>query len=153
MGLSTQLATFRRWMFARHSSPWSAWTRWASTPLVLVPVWTRRPRDAALVAAWLAANPVIFPKPPNDRAWATRAILGEELSVTGPKRDSAKGLTTATSLVALVAIIAGARHRLTLAVVACALQMALTLVYWEKMARYWDRFGISAAASASSTGS
>jgi uncharacterized protein DUF6653 len=153
VGLSTQLATFRRWMFARHSNPWSAWTRWASTPLVLVPVWTRRPRDAALVAAWLAANPVIFPKPPNDRAWATRAILGEELSVTSPKRDSAKGLTAATSLVALIAIIAGARHRLTLAVVACALQMALTLVYWERMARYWDRYGTSAAPSASSTGS
>ena len=48
--------TLRRWMFARHSNPWSAWTRWASAPLVLVPVWTRRRRDAALVAGWLAAQ-------------------------------------------------------------------------------------------------
>jgi hypothetical protein len=153
VGLSTQLATFRRWMFARHSSPWSAWSRWASTPLVLVPAWTRRPRDAALVAAWLAANPVIFPEPRDDRAWATRAILGEELSVTSPKRASAKGLTAATSLFAVIAIVASIRHRPSLAATACALQMALTLVYWEKMARWWDRYGTSAAPSASSTGS
>ena len=24
---------------ARHSNPWSAWTRWASAPLMLVPAW------------------------------------------------------------------------------------------------------------------
>ena len=107
--------------------------------MVLVPVWTRRRRDAALVAAWLAVNPVIFPKPADNRAWATRAILGEELSVTSRMRDSGKGITTATSLFALIAVIAGARHRLTPALVACAFQMALTLVYWAKMARYWDR--------------
>jgi hypothetical protein len=130
-------------MFARHSSPWSAWTRWASTPLVLVPAWTRRRRDAALVAGWLAANPVIFPKPANDRAWATRAILGEELSVTGPVR-AARGLTTATSLFALTAIISSVRHRPVPAAVACGMQMALTLVYWEKMARLWDRHHSSA---------
>src|SRR5690349_24934984 len=105
-------------MFARHSSPWSAWTRWASTPLVLVLGWTRRRRDAALVAGWLAANPVIFPKPANDRAWATRAILGEELSVTSGTGDSPKGITGATSLFALIAIAASFRHRLTLAAVA-----------------------------------
>ncbi|WP_275040990.1 hypothetical protein [Nocardiopsis valliformis] len=31
-------ARLRRAVFARHSNPWSAWTRWASIPLVLVPV-------------------------------------------------------------------------------------------------------------------
>jgi hypothetical protein len=36
-------------VFARHSNPWSAWTRWASAPLILVPVWRRSWRDAALV--------------------------------------------------------------------------------------------------------
>jgi Family of unknown function (DUF6653) len=144
VGPTTRLATLRRWMFARHSSPWSAWTRWASTPLVLVPAWTRRRRDAALVAAWLAVNPVIFPRPDDDRAWATRAILGEELSVTRPAPESAKVLTAATSLFALIAIIASIRRRLLPAALACALQMGLTLVYWQRMARYWDRHRMSA---------
>ena len=65
MSLSKQVTRARHAMFARHSNPWSAWTRWASAPLVLVPVWTRRRSDAALVAVWFALNPVIFPKPAN----------------------------------------------------------------------------------------
>ena len=67
-----------RAVFARHSNPWSAWTRWASTPLMLVPVWRHSWRDAALVGAWMALNPVVFGKPAHERAWATRAVLGEE---------------------------------------------------------------------------
>ncbi len=143
MGPMKRAAVLRRTMFARHSNPWSAWTRWASTPLVLVPVWTRRRRDAALVAAWLAVNPVVFPKPANDRVWATRAILGEELW-TSRRMDTARGISVATSLCAAAAIIASVRHRLTPAVAACAVQMGLTLVYWEMMARYWDRHRRSA---------
>ena len=63
------------------------------------------------------------------------------------------GVASVTSAAAAVAVTAAARHRLTPAVVACAVQMALTLVYWELMARYWDRYRMSAAASACSTGS
>jgi hypothetical protein len=140
-------------MFARHSNPWSAWTRWASAPLVLVPVWTRRRRDAVLVAGWLALNPVIFGKPAHNRAWATRAILGEELWVTNRPRDTAAIVTGVTSLAAVGAIVASALRRPVPAAVACITQMALTLVYWELMARYWDRYRMSAAASACSTGS
>ncbi len=140
-------------MFARHSNPWSAWTRWASAPLVLVPIWTRRPRDATLVAGWLALNPVIFPEPADNRAWATRAILGEELWSASKPRDAAAIVTAVTSAAALVAVISSARRRGVPAAAACAAQMALTLVYWELMARYWDRYRMSAAASACSTGS
>ena len=140
-------------MFARHSNPWSAWTRWASAPLVLVPVWTRRRRDAAIVAGWLALNPVIFGKPAHNRAWATRAILGEELWAADRPRDAAAIVTGVASLAAVAAIIASARHRRVPAAVACSAQMALTLVYWELMARYWDRYRMSAAAKACSTGS
>jgi uncharacterized transporter YbjL len=45
----------------------------------------------------------------------------------------------ATSVAALGAVIAARRHRLLPAVVATAVQMALTLAYWEQMARYFDR--------------
>ena len=138
-------------MFARHSNPWSAWSRWASTPLVLVPAWTRRPRDAALVAAWLAVNPVAFPEPANARAWATRAILGEELWSAERPKDTAAIVTALTSLAAVAAIVSSARRRALPAAIACAAQMSLTLVFWELMARYRDRHAASAAASVSST--
>ena len=44
-----------------------------------------------------------------------------------------------TSAVALGAVIAARRHRLRPAVIASAVQMALTLVYWRQMVRYFER--------------
>jgi hypothetical protein len=131
----------RRAIFARHANPWSAWTRWASTPLVLLPVWTRRRSHAVFVGAWLAVNPVAFPKVTDDRNWATRAILGEELWITRRPRDTVTGVSVATSAVAVVAIVAARRHRPVLAAVATAVQMALTLLYWQQMVQYLDRHG------------
>jgi hypothetical protein len=73
---------------SRHSNPWSAWTRWASAPLILVPVWRRSWRDAALVGVWMVASPVVFNKPGHERAWATRAVLGRRAPAP---RDAGRG--------------------------------------------------------------
>lgn len=132
-------ARLRHAMFARHANPWSAWTRWASTPLVLIPVWTRRRSHAALVVAWLAVNPVLFPKPANDRAWSTRAMLGEERWILDRPRDVSMVISAATSAVAVFALIAARRHHLRTAAVATGVQMTLTLVFWQLMARSFDR--------------
>jgi hypothetical protein len=107
--------------------------------LVLVPFWTRRWSHAALVTTWLAANPVVFGKPTEQRAWASRAMLGEEQWIVDRPRDASTVLGVATSLAAVVAIIAARRHRARTAVAATAVQMALTLVYWALMVRYFDR--------------
>lgn len=133
------VARVRRAIFARHCHPWSAWTRWAGTPLVLVPVWTRRPGHAVLLAVWLALNPFVFGKPEHHRAWATRAMLGEELWITRRPRDAAMAVSAATSVAAAVALVAARRRRLGPAVVAVAVQMALTMVYWQQMVRYLAR--------------
>jgi hypothetical protein len=126
-------------VFARHSNPWSAWSRWLSTPLVLVPLWTRRPSHAAIVGAWMAANPVVFREPADERAWSTRVVLGEELWITERPRDSAMAVNAAATLAGVTALIAAWRHRAAPAGVATALQMVLLLVYWRFMADYYDR--------------
>ncbi|HSS25162.1 MAG TPA: DUF6653 family protein [Mycobacterium sp.] len=133
------VARFRRALFARHCNPWSAWTRWASTPLMLMPAWTRRWSHAVLIAVWLAVNPFIFGKPRHHRAWSTRAMLGEELWISRRPRDAAMAVSALTSAASLTAVVAARRHRLTAAAIATAVQMTLTLVYWEQMARYFDR--------------
>ncbi|WP_241524221.1 DUF6653 family protein [Mycobacterium paraense] len=133
------VARVRRAIFARHCNPWSAWTRWASTPLTLVPVWTRRWSHAALVALWFAANPFVFGKPAHERAWSTRAMLGEELWISRRPRDAAGFVSAVTSVAALSALVAARRHRRLPAAIAVAVQMALTLVYWQQMVRYFDR--------------
>ena len=135
------VARIRRAIFARHANPWSAWTRWASTPLVLLPVWTRRRSHAVLVGAWLAVNPVVFPKVADEGNWATRAMLGEELWITKRPKDTAAALSALTSIIAVLALVAARRHRAGLAAVATAAQMALTLVYWQQMVRYLVRHG------------
>jgi hypothetical protein len=133
------VARLRRAMFARHANPWSAWTRWASTPLVLVPVWTRRRSHAVLVTGWLAVNPVVFPKPADDHAWATRAMLGEERWILDRPHDVSMAISVVISGVAVGAVIAARRHHLRSAIIATGIQMALTLVYWQLLARSYDR--------------
>jgi hypothetical protein len=106
---------------------------------VLVPIWTRRWSHAALAGLWLAVNPFVFGKPRDERAWSTRAMLGEELWITRRPRDAAMAVSALTSAAALGGVIAARRRRLIPVVVATAVQMALTLVYWEQMVRYFDR--------------
>lgn len=129
----------KRKVFARHSNPWSAWTRWASTPLVFVPVWNRRWNQAALVAAWMAVNPIVFPVPRHNRAWGTRAVLGEELWITERPRDKAMAVDAAASVAGAIALTAAWKRRLPPAAVAVAAQMALTLGYWRLMVDYYER--------------
>ncbi|WP_231972069.1 MULTISPECIES: DUF6653 family protein [unclassified Mycobacterium] len=133
------VARVRRAIFARHCNPWSAWTRWASTPLILVPPWTRRWSHAAWLGLWLAVNPFVFGKPAHERAWSTRAMLGEELWISRRPRDAAMVISVLTSVAALAAVAAARRRRLLPAAAAIAVQMALTLVYWEQMVRYLER--------------
>ncbi|MFZ1164094.1 DUF6653 family protein [Mycobacterium sp.] len=134
-----EIARARRTIFARHAHPWSAWSRWASTPLVLLPVWTRRRSHALMAAIWFALNPVIFPKVSDEGPWATRAMLGEELWITRRPKDTAMALSVLTSMVAVVATVAARRHRAVPAAIATAGQMVLTLVYWHQMVRYLER--------------
>lgn len=66
-------------------------------------------------------------------------MLGEELWITRRPRDPAAVVSGLTSASALVAVVAARRHRALPAAVAIALQMSLTLVYWEQMVRYLER--------------
>lgn len=132
-------ARLRRAVFARHANPWSAWTRWATTPLILVPVWRRSWRDAAWVSVWFALNPVIFGEPADTSAWSTRAMLGEEQWITDRPRDAALLVNLAGSAATATALCYARRRRWLPTVIATALAMAATMGYWELMVRYFDR--------------
>ncbi|OBH56011.1 hypothetical protein A5685_09215 [Mycobacterium colombiense] len=107
--------------------------------MILVPVWTRRRAHAVWIALWLAVNPVVFGKPAHHRAWSTWAMLGEELWISRRPRDAAMLVSAATSAAAFVAVVAARRHRLRPALIAVVVQMALTLVYWQQMVRFFER--------------
>lgn len=133
------VARFRRALFARHASPWSAWTRWATTPLILVPVWRRSWRDAAWISVWFALNPIIFGKPADTSAWSTRAMLGEEQWIIARPRDAALVVNLAGGAATALALLNARRRRWRPTVIATAAAMALTMGYWALMVRYFDR--------------
>jgi hypothetical protein len=129
----------RRAVFARHSNPWSAWTRWASAPLILVPVWRHSGRDAVLVGAWMVLNPVVFCEPAHQRAWATRAVLGEEQWIAERPMDAAMAVDVAATAAGLAAMFFAHRRRAVPAAAATAVEMGLLMAYWRLMVRYYDR--------------
>lgn len=122
--------SLKRWVFARHCHPLSAWSRWATIPLVLVPLWTRNWRHAALVGVWMAVNPVVFGMPAHTRAWSSRAMLGEEQWITERPKDTALAVNGATT-VSLAGAAFFARHRRPVPTAAATVSaMALILFYW-----------------------
>ena len=87
--MSSLIKRLLKGIFRHHSNSWSAWTRLFSAPLVFVPIWNRSWRQGAILGVWLIANPVVFPEPKDDKAWATRAMLGEEMWIAKRPLDRA----------------------------------------------------------------
>ena len=127
------------WVFVRHAHPISAWSRWASTPLVVVPLWSRRSWTALPIAAWMIVNPVITPPVTDDRAFATRAILGEEQWIADPsKRRGIIVLNAVGAGCLAVAGVSASRRRPLPMAVAIAGSMAIILMTWRSYAELYD---------------
>ena len=90
--MPSPLKRLTRKVFEHHSNPWSAWTRLLSVPLVFVPLWTRSWKHTSLVGAWLLINPVVFPAPKDDSAWATRLEARVSISTTTHECSLARAL-------------------------------------------------------------
>jgi hypothetical protein len=127
------------WVFIRHAHPISAWSRWASTPLVVVPLWYPRTWTALPVAVWMIINPIITPPVTDDRAFATRAILGEEQWIADPSKR--RGIIAINAVAAGCLCIAGvsaSRRRLLPTAFATAGSMAVILMTWRSYAELYD---------------
>ncbi len=127
-------------MFRRHANPWSAWTRLLSTPLLLVPLWTRRWWLYGPVAAWLAVNPVVFPEATDEKAFATRAMLAEEQwSRDMTSEPAVTAVSAAAGVLLVAAMVAAYRKRRGLMVSGTAGFMVLTLLEWKLLAEEYAK--------------
>lgn len=134
-----RIAELRRRVFARHSHPVSAWSRFWTTPLLLAPLWTKRLSVGAGVGAWFAINPVMTPVPTDRRAFATRAMLGEEIWSADPGQDRMLiGLNAAGTVVLAGALVAAWQRRAIPATLATVSSMAMTMLCWQRYAARYD---------------
>lgn len=137
--MSSFIERLTREVFRHHSNPWSAWTRLLSAPLVFVAIWNRSPRGGALLGAWMLANPVVFPVPGDDEAWATRAVLGEEMWLAERPMDRAMALNVGATALGLVGVWGAFGRRLLPTAASAVGQVALVLVLWREYALYYER--------------
>ena len=133
------MATFLKRAWKRHSNPWSVWTRILSYPLVYVPVWNRSWKQGAAVAAWFAANPVLFPEPEGDEPWATRGVLGEELWTAERPRDLSILINTTSATFFAGGLLATYRRRLWPMVFFASVALLLKLWYIDRMTFYYEQ--------------
>jgi hypothetical protein len=128
-----------RAVFRRHSNPWSAWTRLLSAPLIFVAIWKRSRRGGALLGAWMLANPIVFPEPEDDEAWATRAVLGEEMWLAERPMDRAMALNVGATALGLVGAWGAFGRRLLPTAASAVGLVALVLACWREYALYYER--------------
>lgn len=122
----------------RHAHPVSAWSRLLSTPLLMVPLWTRRWWLYVPIGSWFAVNPVMTPPARDMSSFATRAILGEESWTRDPLSEPMGMVLAGMASASLVgALAASYQHRKIAVVSGTGVFMALTLWQWKLWA---DRF-------------
>lgn len=78
--------------WARHTNPWSGWTRLPALSLLALAGWSREWIGAwavlplAATLAWVWVNPRVFGPPRTQEAWITRSVLGERLWLARDER-------------------------------------------------------------------
>ena len=71
--------------WARHSNPWSVWTRFSCLPLIILAIWSRvwlgwwALIAIGLALFWTWVNPRAFPPPNSTDNWASKGTFGERV--------------------------------------------------------------------------
>ena len=72
-------------VWARHTNPWSGWSRLSAFPLIALAAWSRiwigywAIGLGIAVGFWIWINPRLFPAPKYTDNWMSRGVLGERV--------------------------------------------------------------------------
>ena len=66
-------------VWARHTNPWSGWTRALVIPLLFVALWHHHWVGLGVVIVWIIINPLVFPAPKSIDNWMSKGVIGEKM--------------------------------------------------------------------------
>ena len=72
-------------VWARHSNPWSGWTRVLSIPVLAIGLFLHSWWIMGAIAVWIIVNPMLFSPPKSINNWMSKGVLGEKLYTQGGK--------------------------------------------------------------------
>lgn len=123
-----------RLFWSGHANPWSVWTFVLAWPTLVFAVYRRHRPLLVGTLLFVVANPLLAPPPVDDRAWATRVVLGErEWLEEGvwPSRELAFVVLAAP--VYPYTLGSAVRRRPVRTAVGTAVSMALMLLFFARM--------------------
>jgi hypothetical protein len=126
-------------LWSRHANPWSVWTAVVAFPLIVLALYRRSRALFAAVLVLGPLNPLLFRPPADDRAWATRVVLGEQVWLDRgvlPSREAALAAASAPVFVATLG--AGVRRSRWGALGGSVLSILLMLIFFARMVRLYD---------------
>ena len=119
--------------WARHANPWSSGTRILSTPVLVYAIYSRRRRLLVATLAFVAVNPVLFPRPARTDGWLSRIVLAEREWIDAGNGTTGLSYPNVLNLLnvpaSLLALYAAVRRRPLATFLATATAMALKL-WW-----------------------
>lgn len=133
------MKTLRDALWRRHANPLSGWSRLIALPVFMYALYARRKRLLALVAGFLAVNPVLFSPPADADAWMTRVVLGERLWYRHKQGQQLPDfLNYLNGPISAAALYAAYRRRPVQTAVLTALTMVTKLLFVGYVAHYYD---------------
>ncbi len=124
-------------VWARHTNPWSVWTRYPCLPLLAVSIWSRvwignwAWLPVALSLIWIWLNPRVFSKPATTENWASKSVLGERIWLNRSTTSIAahhKPIIVATNVIAALGAIACIAGLITLHAWSVILGVTMTMI-------------------------
>ena len=125
--------------WARHANPWSSGTRILATPVLMYAIYRRNLRLLAATLAFVAVNPVLFPRPARTDRWLSRIVLAEREWIGEGNGTMGLDFPNVLNLLnvpaSLLAVYAAVRRRPVATLLATATAMVLKLWWVDAIVR------------------
>ena len=136
-----QEGVVERYFWARHANPGSVWTLIAAYPVLVLALYRRSRPLLGATLLFVLLNPLLFPPPDDDGAWATRVVRGERAWLDRGLRSSPVDLlfVTLAAPLDLLTLRAAVDRRPVRTAAGTAVGLALMLLFFGRMARQHER--------------